>query len=195
MKVVASRWGAAGAVPAVMVVPVSCSDGLSCDCGSASDSVYRRCQWTFQSQQTRVLSRVMAAMNGFLRSAAFYVLLLVELSACQLAQDFVDIHIASLQSVSEITTIIQSGEAPFLTGEEPPPHSGELKHALSQAGGPTQSQLSRPMSSGHHISMEHRPRRKQLNSDTNASNKKYLKEIQQKRKEETFFFRKNEQGK
>ena len=24
-----------------------------------------------------------------------------------------------------------------LTGEEPPPHSGELKHALSQAGGPT----------------------------------------------------------
>ena len=72
-----------------------------------------------------------------------------------------------------------------LTGEEPPPHSGELKHALSQAGGPTQSQLSRPMSSGHHISMEHRQRRKQLNSDTNASNKKYLKEIQEKRKEET----------
>ena len=39
-----------------------------------------------------------------------------------------------------------------LTGEEPPPHSGEFKHALTQAGGPTQSQLSRPMSSGHHIS-------------------------------------------
>ena len=38
--------------------------------------------------------------------------------------------------------------------------------------------------------MEHRPRRKQLNSDTNASNKTYLKEIQEKRKEETFFFRK-----
>ena len=73
-----------------------------------------------------------------------------------------------------------------LTGEEPPPHSGELKHALPQAGGPTQSQLSRPMSSGHHISMEHRLRRKQLNSDTNASNKQYLKEIQEKRKEETF---------
>ena len=34
--------------------------------------------------------------------------------------------------------------------------------------------------------MEHRLRRKQLNSDTNASNKKYLKEIQEKRKEETF---------
>ena len=30
-----------------------------------------------------------------------------------------------------------------LTGEEPPPHSGELKHALPQAGGPTQSQQSR----------------------------------------------------
>ena len=82
-----------------------------------------------------------------------------------------------------------------LTGEELPPHSWELKHALTQAGGPTQSQLSRPMSSGHHISMEHRLRRKQLNSDTNASNKTYLKEIQEKRKEETFFFRKKEQGK
>ena len=57
-----------------------------------------------------------------------------------------------------------------LTGEELPPHSGELKHAHSQAGSPTQSQLSRPMSSGHHISMEHRLPRKQLNSDTNASN-------------------------
>ena len=68
------------------------------------------------------------------------------------------------------------------TGEEPPPHSGELKHALPQAGGPTQSQLSRPMSSA-----EHRLRRKQLNSDTNASIKKYLKEIQEKRKEDTFF--------
>ena len=73
-----------------------------------------------------------------------------------------------------------------LKGEEPPPHSGELKHALSQAGGPPQSQLSRPMSSGHHISMEHRLRRKQLNSDTNASNETFLKEIQEQRKEETF---------
>ena len=51
---------------------------------------------------------------------------------------------------------------------------------------PKQAQLSRLRSSGHHISMEHRLRRKQLNSDTNASNKKYLKEIQEKRKEETF---------
>ena len=34
--------------------------------------------------------------------------------------------------------------------------------------------------------MEHRQRRKQLNSDTNASNEKYLKEIQEKGKEETF---------
>ena len=59
-------------------------------------------------------------------------------------------------------------------GEEPPPHSGELNHALTRAGGPTQSQLSRPVSSGHHISMEHHPRKKHLNSDTNASNKTYL---------------------
>ena len=49
-----------------------------------------------------------------------------------------------------------------LTGEELPRHSGELKRALTQAGGPTQSQLSRPMSSGHHISVEHGQRRKHL---------------------------------
>ena len=48
------------------------------------------------------------------------------------------------------------------------------------------AQPTRPMSSGHHISMEHRLRRKQLNSDTNTRNRKYLKEIQEKRKEETF---------
>ena len=80
------------------------------------------------------------------------------------------------------------GRLRFLTGEEPRPHSGESKHALSQVGGPTQSQLSRTMSSGHHFSMEHRLRRKQLNSDTNASNRTYLKEIQEKRKRS--FFRK-----
>ena len=59
-----------------------------------------------------------------------------------------------------------------LTSEEPPLHSGELKHALTQAGGPTQSQLSRPMSSGHHISMEHLLWRKHqwLNCDIHASN-------------------------
>ena len=57
------------------------------------------------------------------------------------------------------TTIIQSWEGSVSTGEEPPHHSVELKHALSQAGGPTQSQLSRPMSSGHHTSMEHRLRK------------------------------------
>ena len=73
-----------------------------------------------------------------------------------------------------------------LTGEEPPPHSGELKHALLQAGGPTQSQLSRPMSSGHHISMEHRLRRKQLNSDTNASKKIFERNIR-KRQRRNFF--------
>ena len=53
------------------------------------------------------------------------------------------VHIHTLSYVSETTTTrIQSGEAPFLTGED----SGELKHALLHAGGPTQSQLSRPMS-------------------------------------------------
>ena len=63
------------------------------------------------------------------------------------------------------------------------------------ASGPTQSQLSRPVSSGHHISMEHRLQKKQVNSDTNASNETYLKEIQEKRKEETFFFRKKKNEK
>ena len=74
----------------------------------------------------------------------------------------------------------------------------ELNHALTQAGGPTQSQLSRPMSSRHHISMEHRLRRKHLffNSDTNATNETYLKEIQEKRtKKELFVQRKNQNGK
>ena len=76
------------------------------------------------------------------------------------------------------------------TGEEPPPHSGELKHALTQAGGQPKSQLSRPVSSRHHISMQHRQRRKQLNSDTNDSNRKYLKEVQEKKKRRNFFFEK-----
>ena len=57
-----------------------------------------------------------------------------------------------------------------LTGEELPPHSGKLTRALSQVGVSTESQASRPVSSGHHISMEHRQRRKHLllNPDTNA---------------------------
>ena len=68
----------------------------------------------------------------------------------------------------------------------------ELKHALPQAGGPTQSQLSRPMSSGHHISMEHRLRRKQINSDTNVSNEKIFDRKTEKR---NFFFGKIEKRK
>ena len=96
----------------------------------------------------------------------------------------VDIHIVNVSVENNNNNTIWGGSV--LTGEEPPPHSGELKHALRQAGGPTQSQLSRPMSSGQNISMEHRLQRKQLNFDTNASNKTHLKEIQEKRKEETF---------
>ena len=80
-----------------------------------------------------------------------------------------------------------------LGGEEPPRHSAELNHAPSHAGGPTQSQLSRPRS-GHHISMEHQLRRKHLllNSDTDASNEKCLKEIQRKRKRKNIFLRKKQ---
>ena len=60
----------------------------------------------------------------------------------------------------------------------------DLNHALSHVDGPTQSQLSRPMSSGHHISMEHRLRRKhqKLNSDTDARNETYLKAKKKKRR-------------
>ena len=76
------------------------------------------------------------------------------------------------------------------TGEEPPPHSGELNHALSEVGGRTQSQPSRPMSSGHHISMKHRLRRKHLllNPNTNASQKR--QKFRNKRK--THFSRETE---
>ena len=38
------------------------------------------------------------------------------------------------------------------------PTPGVESRSLPPAGGPTQPQLSRPKSSGHHISMEHRPR-------------------------------------
>ena len=82
------------------------------------------------------------------------------------------------------------------TGEESPPHSEELKHALLQAGGPTQSQLNRPMSSGHHTSVEHRLRRKhlQVNFYSDASNETFVKEIQEKRKRRNFFLRKKTHG-
>ena len=43
--------------------------------------------------------------------------------------------------------------------------------------------------------MEHRLWRKQLKSDTNASIKKTLKEIQEKKKEEAFFLRKKKKKK
>ena len=80
------------------------------------------------------------------------------------------------------------------TGEEPSRHSGELNHALSQVGGPTQSQLSSPMSSRHHISMEHRLRRKHLmeNPNTKARSGTY---IEKKKKKETHFPRKTENRK
>ena len=75
-----------------------------------------------------------------------------------------------------------------LAGEEPPPHSGELKHALPmQAAQPNPSfpTLCRQDTTSP---WRHRLRRTQLNSDTNASNKKYLTEIQEKKKRRNFFF-------
>ena len=84
-----------------------------------------------------------------------------------------------------------------LAGEEPPTHSAELNHVLSQAGGPTQSQLSRPTSSRHHISMEDRPRRKHLllNHDTNARNETFLKETPEKRKRRNISSKKKQKEK
>ena len=76
-----------------------------------------------------------------------------------------------------------------------PLRSGELNHALSWWVARPNSQLTRPMSSGHHISTEHRLRRKhqKLNSETNASNEIHLDEKKQRRKtEETHFFKKQE---
>ena len=80
-------------------------------------------------------------------------------------------------------------EGSVLTGEEPLPRCcGELNHALSQAGGPAQSQQSRPASFGHYISREHRLRKRhqKVNSDTDASNEIYLKEMPEKRKRRIF---------
>ena len=62
-----------------------------------------------------------------------------------------------------------------LTGEEPPPHSGELKHAL---------QLSRLLSSRHHISTEHRLRRKHLLLHPYTNARKEKEEKKRKRSKE-----------
>ena len=64
---------------------------------------------------------------------------------------------------------------------------GRREEPPSLVGGPTQLQLSRSMSTGHHISMEHRLKRKRLqfNCDTDASNERCSKgkeQKQQKRK-------------
>ena len=62
-------------------------------------------------------------------------------------------------------------------GEELPSHSGESRSLPS--GWPNPTQLSRTMSSGHHIFMEHRRRKKkhqEVNSDTDASNGIHSKE-------------------
>ena len=56
-------------------------------------------------------------------------------------------------------------------------HFGELNHALSEVGGPTQAQQSRPMSSNTTSWRKHL----QLNSDANASNETYVKEKKERR--------------
>ena len=95
----------------------------------------------------------------------------------------VDKHSYLRQAATDTTTIIQSGE-------EPPPRSGQLNHALSQVGGPTQSQLSRPMSSRHRISMEHRLWRKHL-----LLNPKITKARSKEEKRNTFLKKNSKKGK
>ena len=63
-----------------------------------------------------------------------------------LHRDVSDPHRAGVNRLQNKTNNRTIWGGSVSTGEEPPPHCGELKHALSQAGGPTQSQLSRPMS-------------------------------------------------
>ena len=71
------------------------------------------------------------------------------------------------------TTLRHFGRDPFFNRRGASTLSGELNHTLSKVGGPTQCQLSRP-TSRHNIPLEHRPRRKQSNSDTNVSIEMYF---------------------
>ena len=198
----------------------SCSDG--CDSGSAPDSFHRRSQWTFQfatETGTQLLAVVVVAtMQWFFGLfMSFFALLRVvpELSTSFRSPDgeeffaivgsctisfsaLVDMDILPERSNKNNNNHInnqqqqQPAEVPFLTGEEPPPLSGELNHALSQGGGPTQSQLSRPVSSRHHISVEHRLLRKHilLNRSTNA-----WSGINEEKKRNTFFKKNQKIGK
>ena len=104
--------------------------------------------------------------------------------------DVVDIHAFRESSEQQQQQQSYNLERLRLSSEEPPPHSGELKHALAQAGAQPNPSCPALCRQGHHISMEHRLRRKQLNFDTNASIKKYSKEIQEKRKEQNFLRKK-----
>ena len=103
-----------------------------------------------------------------------------------------------------------NGDAPFVTRTEEGQGQGGGERVALHGKGPEDSSFPagalQPVRrrarreaacqrGGHHISTEHRLRRKQFNSNTNASNKTYLKEIQEKRKEETFFLREKEKKK
>ena len=80
--------------------------GVSCDSGSASDSVYRRSQWTLQFATERVGALFRAPLRGVERP--FFGALDGEESRAPLVQRLVDIF--SCETTT--TTIIQSGEAP-----------------------------------------------------------------------------------
>ena len=56
-------------------------------------------------------------------------------SACTACRS--EVHIHTLSYTSETTTIIQPGEPPFQNRRGASTHSGEFKHALPQAGGPS----------------------------------------------------------
>ena len=140
------------------------------DFRSAPLSVILRLSLMFSTLQTRVVRKVLrslcfdqcASASDFERGLEA---VRVDLSRFSFIPQKINININI--NISNNNYAIWRGSV--LTGEELPPYSGELKHALSLECGPTQSQLSR-RSSRHHISMEHRLRRKhrELNPDTDA---------------------------
>ena len=85
----------------------------------------------------------------------------------------------SLRSWPRFITTLPHGDR-----RRPGSGRGITRRTTRRRSGPTQSQLSRPMWSRHHISMEHRLRRKHLLLNPNTKAAKENKEKLKKKKEE-----------
>ena len=92
---------------------------------------------------------------------------------------------------------IQSGEVPFFNkrGASTPLWGVEACSLPSRRAQPNPSYPALCRQDTTHISMEHRLRRKQLNSDTNASKKKIFERNTRKKEKKKLFLRKNEKRK